>query len=1819
MCFAGDLVSNSLSSVKVARAQLASFNRSRCQRGVDYKTVIILFCELSSLQCLLISMFLIFNELLHRLSKSRAIIGNKLRATQRGVAATCVYILLAGVSQGQVVISEFMAKNDATLLDGDGNYSDWIELYNSGDAAVNLTGWYLSDDSTDLTQWAFPSKSIAAGEFLVVFASGQETAGYTDAGGYLHTNFKLSASGESVILTNADGVTIEHSFIDYPEQDDDVSYGLGQDSSYSYLIVEEQSATALAGITEPSSNWKTVSFDDSSWQSGDTGVGYVYYGPQGGTSPYSSMINLDMASTMFVNGRPPTSYDSAYIRVDFTVGDPSLISQLVLRMKYDDGFVAYINGVEVASANAPASLSYTSSATAEHDGTSYEDFTILNASSYLQSGSNVLAIHGLDYPVAVGPGVVFDFFIMPELTGVTVGEIQADTAMYFETPTPGTDNIFGVLGYVGDTSFSIDRGFYTDAFSVDITCDTVGASIYYTTDGTTPATNNGTLYTGSINVDKTTVLRAAAFLTGYQPSDVDTQTYIFLDDVIAQGTSVSSLDPYFPSSSVNSQVFDYGMDTSITQSSTYASQIEGAMTAIPSISIVTDPDNLFDASSGIYVNADQEGEAWEREMSVELINPDGSEGFQINGGMRIRGESSTAASNPKHSFRFLFKSEYGASRLNYPLFGDEGADSFKRIDLRTGQNFSWANQTPQYATWLYDIFTRDTHRDMNQPYTRGEYYHLYINGMYWGLYQTEERCDSRFAESYYGYDNDDFDAVKADGDTGDLYAVDGTRDAYEDLWAGITAGVTANSSYFALQGMNADGTENSSSTKLLDVDNIIDYMLLIYFTGNRDSPIGPPNQGSMPRNLNMIYNRANPDGFKFVAHDNEHSLEIMEGVNHNRFNQTLSSSFDGVDRMTPWWMHLKLMNNEEYALRFADHVHEHFFNNGLLTPAQTASRMEVRRDEIYAAVVAESARWGDSAGSLRTRDDDWLSAVNWLLNSYMPYRTNVVMGQIESKGWYPSVDAPEFNQHGGSISSGDTLSISGSGTIYYTTDGSDPRAVGGSAVGTIYSAQLSLTQSTQVKARALNGGVWSALTKANFVIDEPSPLRVTEVMYHPAGAGSGAEAGYSDSDFEFIEIVNTSDEAVGLAGTKFNGGVYFDFTDGSINTLNPGEYAILVSNLDAFKARYSNWANINIAGEYTGKFFVSPGTLDNSGEGISLVDGLGNSILNFEYSDSWYEITDGEGYSLTLIDSTAEIATWSDSTSWRPSAYSGGTPGEAPVDFYTPGDLVINEALTHQDDDTPGDWVEIYNNSTETIDINGWFISDDEYDLTKIQLSGLSAIAPGGYLVLTEASHFGTTVDSTNGFALSELGEGVYLSSGDAGELTGYREGREFGAAERDVTFGRYVKSDGSEDFTAQSLQTPGATNAYPLIGDVVITEVMYHPSDLAGYEFIEIRNTSASTVSLYDSTYTANTWKLEGAVEFTFPMGLTLDPGEYLVIAETDEASFRSYYTVDAGVTVLGPFTGSLNNAGEDIYLTRPGDPEALTGEVPYIVVELVDYDDESPWPTEADGAGYSLRRLDELTYPNDYANWSRSSGLPTPGLGDSALISDYTEMSVGGTFNSWNASGANMTLVDNYTWEWETSFSNESNVEFKFAADGSWDANWGDSNPSSLSLPLSGTADWFGSNIVASDTLDGNYRFTFNEQSLAYSLVATGSADGDGDGMDDSWEEYYFVTTDAVGGGPNDDWDGDGSSNLTEWGAGTNPTDPADLFCVKLFSISGTSVDVSWSSVSGKTYAIQKCTDLTDNSWGSVVSGIDASSPTNSYNLTSEDTKAFYRVVVE
>ena len=671
-------------------------------------------------------------------------------------------------------------------------------------------------------------------------------------------------------------------------------------------------------------------------------------------------------------------------------------------------------------------------------------------------------------------GTLIDSIVFAEqTTDISFGRYPdgSDNCRFMASPTPMTQNSGAYLGEVADTKFSHDRGFYDVPFQVRLACDTEDATIRYTVDGSDPVDPNGTIYhpNSPIQITTTTSLCAAAYKPGWLPSNIDTQTYIFIEDVVNQPSTAPGPD-WPPPGSWYGQTIDYEMDPQITKSPEYKDLIDDALLSIPSICLSTDLNNLFDPRTGIYVNCGyygrpgwERGKAWERPVSVELINPDGSEGFQINAGLRMRGITSCGGGNPKHAFRLFFENEYDGS-LQYPLFGDEGADEFERVDLRCAQNYSWNLDRPSYSryfTFVREVFSRDLQRETGQPYTRSRYYHLYINGVYWGLYQTQERAEASYGKTYFGGDNDDYDVVKSNRSwPRSMECIDGNFDAYERLWQACLDGFDTDEKYYKVQGLNPDGTPNPAYERLVDVDNLIDYMLTIFYTGDFDAPICGWNSNRTPNNFFAICSRVNPDGFKYFRHDGEHTMNT-DSRSYDRtgpYNHSWLMNFirDCPEANEVWpaytcigfnpqTLHQYLTVHSEYKMKFADHVHRHFFNNGPMTVEGAQQLFASRAAQIDMAIIAESARWGDAKAHPPRIKDDWLSAIAWVLDTYMPTRTSTVISQFKNKGWYPNVDAPEFKvngsfQHGGYVLPTDSISItSPAGAIYYTLDGSDPR------------------------------------------------------------------------------------------------------------------------------------------------------------------------------------------------------------------------------------------------------------------------------------------------------------------------------------------------------------------------------------------------------------------------------------------------------------------------------------------------------------------------------------------------------------------------------------------------------------------------------------------------------------------------------------------------------------------------------------------------------------------------------------------------------------
>ncbi len=439
-------------------------------------------------------------------------------------------------------------------------------------------------------------------------------------------------------------------------------------------------------------------------------------------------------------------------------------------------------------------------------------------------------------------------------------------------------------------------------------------------------------------------------------------------------------------------------------------------------------------------------------------------------------------------------------------------------------------------------------------------------------------------------------------------------------------------------------------------------------------------------------------------------------------------------------------------------------------------------------------------------------------------------------------------------------------------------------------------------------------------------------------------------------------------------------------TLAPGAFAVVVNNIPAFESRYGT--SLNVIGEYTDSRF------SNSGEEIVLRDAIGVEIHDFNYNDTWYPITDGQGFSLTIVDeNSTDPNSWDMKSGWRPSSVVNGTPAADDTGgFFPDGSIEINEILAHSDTISNGDFIELHNTTGLPINIGGWFLSDNNSNFTKYAIATGTTIPANGYVVFHEVLDFGNAADpgSNVQFAFSENGETAYLTSGDGTNITGaYSTSESFGASEPDIAFGRYFKvSTQTTNFVAMSSNTPGSINALPKVGPVVINEIMYHPNSNGDAEFIELLNISGSPVTLYDAVE-GEAWKITDGVDYTFPSGspITLASGEYFLLIK-NQAAFTALFGAPSGQFAVWT-SGSLSNGGERVEISSPGELEGATRH--YIRQDRVNYSDGShpgdfpnigsdPWPTAPDGSDTSsLSRTTSGAYGNDPANWHAAT--PSPG----------------------------------------------------------------------------------------------------------------------------------------------------------------------------------------------------------------------------------------------
>ncbi len=1435
-----------------------------------------------------------------------------------------------------LVINEFMASNSNFIQDPQGEYDDWIEIYNMGTSAINVSGMYLTDNLSAPRKWRIHSNSrggttIPPGGYLVVWAD-DDTA---DAG--LHANFKLSAGGEEIALFDIDGSTLIDS-VAFGEQTTNISYGRYPDAADNLRFLAaptpaaENSGAYLGEVANPKFSHKRGFY----------------------TTPFSVTLATETKNAVIyytLNGSEPYQVSARGGHSGTTYTVPITINKTIcLRAKaIKPGFK-------------PSDIK--------------TNTYIMNASEAVRS-----------LPVISLVGDKGKTFYEPDGVMAIVGGSYGSDGKWVSSGANSHNNpMHRGMAYERPVSFELikpprrggarSRPEDNSGFQIDCGLRVHGSEYmrprYHRSDG---------LWTGNSKFSLRLYFRGR-----YSESRLEYPLFPFeverFKSIVLRGGHNDRVNPFIKDELLRRLHMDMG---NVASGGTMANLfINGEYKGY-----FNPCEHIKDAFCQEWYKSDKEWDV----MTMNGIR----DGDAVAWNELLNYARNNNLSNDTHY-------QYVSKRLDIPAFADylilqlwsgnwdwpqnNWSAASERSDEGMWRFFIWDAEGGMYTdrlnTVYFDRLNTQTNangyfyralkvnNNFKQVFADRIYKHFYNNGAL-----TEANIRERFLElrdvmsgaisnmNTYVIDTwvpnrlDIFlDACVQEGMFTSPGPIFNINDQYQHggaIEAGDTLTMTSvgrfHAVYYTLDGsdprLQGLPQQDTNTTTLVAESNVKRVLV----------PIGPIS-----------------DNWKGGQSFNDSSWPACVGspggVGYER-----GSGYENLITLDVGNQMFRKNATCYIRIPFALSTGRDYFN--FLT-------LKIRYDDGFIAYIngvevvrgnsTGTPRWNSSADADRTKAE----ALNF---------ENIDISAFLSM-LQPSYNILAIQGLNSSTTSSDFLI-----SAELVAGTSSPPSDDGTSSGVLlYTEPITLTHSAHVKACMLKQSTWSALNEATFAIGPVAEsLRITEIMYHPlltVQTPRGIKIDDSnDPNTEYIELKNIGAEIINLNLVKFSDGIDFSFPNLEVS---PGEFVVVVQHRNAFEARYGT--AMNIAGEYSGR-------LNNAGERIRLEDAIGRTILDFDYKDGWRSITDGDGYSLTVIDPiSTDSYSWNEKDSWRASAYFGGSPGTDDSALVpSPGAVVINEVLAHSHAGA-ADWIELHNTTDTTIDIGGWFLSDSSSNTTKYQIAAGTRIAPYGYIVFYEDLHFGNPSDPGcyKPFALSENGEELYLSSAEGNLLTGYRQVEDFGASETDVSFGRYYKSStGNYNFVPMAQNTPGSVNAYPKVGPIVINEIMYNPSWPVGgsytndqYEYIELHNISAEPVTLYDYDK-AQPWKFTDGIDFTFPddVPVTLPAGGYLLLVKKPEAFAWRYPAVPVE-KILGPYSGKLNNGGERLELSMPGDVDEF-GTRYYIRVDRVSYSDgfhpeDCPggvdlWPSAPDGGWVSLSRISPQSYGNDPDNWTGSA--PSPG----------------------------------------------------------------------------------------------------------------------------------------------------------------------------------------------------------------------------------------------
>ncbi len=474
----------------------------------------------------------------------------------------------------------------------------------------------------------------------------------------------------------------------------------------------------------------------------------------------------------------------------------------------------------------------------------------------------------------------------------------------FITPTPGETNRGEMLGQVADTQFSHPRGLHDQPFTLTIGCRTPESVIRYTLDGSLPRPDHGVVYSGPIAITNTTILRAAAFRVGFRPSNVDTLTFLF--------PAGPRPIPETPSLSEGAR------------NRTHPLPPRTALSSLPIVSLVLDPTDLWDATRGLQVNPLQTGDAWEKAASMEWIES-GFTGSRTGDraascGLRIHGSSAgNSGRDTKLSFRVVFRDLHGTPEWSGRLFGPTRAKHFKTLLLDAGSPAGESIDTRQAGpALLRDAFTRETFRAMGHPAPDGRFVHVVLNGNYWGVYDLQERIDTRFLADRLGGKPSDFTMRGAN--------------------SGVSAGDEAWSRIGELCGLGmSDPGRYAELESLVDLEAFADFVALWTQDGSRGA-LDTPGWIAVRRESPRV------GAFLFLP-QRSHSTVVENGER------------TPVGRLSPTTLYRSLQAQPEFMSLLEARRRKHRSPGGALSPEAIQARRSDLMERARPALEAEALRW----------------------------------------------------------------------------------------------------------------------------------------------------------------------------------------------------------------------------------------------------------------------------------------------------------------------------------------------------------------------------------------------------------------------------------------------------------------------------------------------------------------------------------------------------------------------------------------------------------------------------------------------------------------------------------------------------------------------------------------------------------------------------------------------------------------------------------------------------------------------------------------------